>query len=34
VFASIDPIGRVIEDPRIAGVTVIGSEQAAVTLEG
>jgi hypothetical protein len=34
VFASIDQIGRVIEDPRIAGVTVTGSKQAAVTLEG
>jgi len=28
VFASIDQIGRVIEDPRIAGVTVTGSERA------
>ena len=34
VLASIDQIGWVIEDPRIAGVTVAGSEQAAVTLEG
>jgi succinate-semialdehyde dehydrogenase / glutarate-semialdehyde dehydrogenase len=28
VFASIDQIGRLIEDPRIAGVTVTGSERA------
>jgi succinate-semialdehyde dehydrogenase / glutarate-semialdehyde dehydrogenase len=28
VFASHDQIGRVIEDPRIAGVTVTGSERA------
>jgi succinate-semialdehyde dehydrogenase/glutarate-semialdehyde dehydrogenase len=28
VFASIDQVGRVIEDPRIAGVTVTGSERA------
>jgi succinate-semialdehyde dehydrogenase/glutarate-semialdehyde dehydrogenase len=28
VFASIGQIGRVIEDPRIAGVTVTGSERA------
>jgi succinate-semialdehyde dehydrogenase/glutarate-semialdehyde dehydrogenase len=28
VFASLDQIGRVIEDPRIAGVTVTGSERA------
>jgi succinate-semialdehyde dehydrogenase/glutarate-semialdehyde dehydrogenase len=28
VFASIDQIGQVIEDPRIAGVTVTGSERA------
>jgi len=28
VFASIDQVGRLIEDPRIAGVTVTGSERA------
>jgi succinate-semialdehyde dehydrogenase/glutarate-semialdehyde dehydrogenase len=28
IFASLDQIGRVIEDPRIAGVTVTGSERA------
>jgi succinate-semialdehyde dehydrogenase/glutarate-semialdehyde dehydrogenase len=28
VFASLDQIGQVIEDPRIAGVTVTGSERA------
>lgn len=28
IFASIDQIGRVIEDPRVCGVTVTGSERA------
>src|SRR6266704_5295144 len=32
VFASIDQIGRVIEDPRIAGVTVTGSERAGAAV--
>ena len=32
VFASIDQIGRVIEDPRVAGVTVTGSERAGAAV--
>jgi succinate-semialdehyde dehydrogenase/glutarate-semialdehyde dehydrogenase len=32
VFASIDQIGRLIEDPRIAGVTVTGSERAGAAV--
>jgi succinate-semialdehyde dehydrogenase/glutarate-semialdehyde dehydrogenase len=32
VFASIEQIGRVIEDPRIAGVTVTGSERAGAAV--
>jgi succinate-semialdehyde dehydrogenase / glutarate-semialdehyde dehydrogenase len=32
VFASIGQIGRVIEDPRVAGVTVTGSERAGAAV--
>lgn len=32
VFASIEQIGRVIDDPRIAGVTVTGSERAGAAV--
>jgi succinate-semialdehyde dehydrogenase / glutarate-semialdehyde dehydrogenase len=32
VFASIDQVGRLIEDPRIAGVTVTGSERAGAAV--
>src|ERR1700744_346863 len=32
VFASIDQIGRAIEDPRVAGVTVTGSERAGAAV--
>jgi succinate-semialdehyde dehydrogenase / glutarate-semialdehyde dehydrogenase len=32
VFASIDQVGRAIEDPRVAGVTVTGSERAGAAV--